>query len=240
MVNSAKMKTKLHDGGRLLDPKEPAALKNSNINTVGTQRRIGRWVVSRWVNILKNTIHIQPTSINHRGFNWNPITDFDDRVAWQSSILVCTHGEFKVHPGLQETNSETIYHQTDGFGEMREGQGAYNFTDIIGQYATAETDDAGVLCLTHWSDEFYEREYITVRPDEPAFIPPLHGVSEHRIFGARGNCTVKTGSGDEYEAPFDDFTNLPHNDSVEINTIDNVAYLVRIWLPEDGKKPWER
>ena len=233
------MTTKLHDGGRLLDPSLPESKKNTNINNVATQKRIGRWVILRWINIMKNTLHLQATALNHRGLNWNRITDFDDRIIWQSSILVVTHSSFKVHAGQEETRTRN-YTLDDGFDTMKEGQGAFNFTDVVGQYIVSQSDDAGLLCLTNWSDEYFEREYITVKPDEPAFIPPLHGVKEHRVFGARGNCTAKTESGEIIDCPFDEFANLPHNEAVEINTDNEVAYLVRIWLPEDGLKPWER
>ena len=63
-------------------------------------RRVGRWVILRWVGVNKNTIHVVPKFIMSRIHGWVPdLKNYEGKATYYNLMWMITHGSFAVYPG---------------------------------------------------------------------------------------------------------------------------------------------
>ena len=205
-------------------------------------RRIGRWVILRWVGVNKNTIHVVPKFIMSRIHGWVPdLKNYEGRATYYNLMWMVTHGSFAVYPGSPNFISSYVgldHKHASEEHTIYEGSGCNNVIEATGQYLKALEDHAGLVCLSCLDGNWWDKEAMTIKGNMPVEIPPFQA-KEHKLYAARGNLTIEHEDGEREEVKVDNFIDLPINKSIQISTQIPNAYAIRVWRDYKDRTPWD-
>lgn len=205
-------------------------------------RRVGRWIILRWVGVNKKTIHLVPKLVLTRMYGYIPhMKGFEGKATYYNLSFLITHGSFAVYPGTPNFLSSYVgldFHNPSEEHMLYEGHGCNNAIEASGQYMIAQEDHSGLVCLACHDGNWWDKEAITIKGNMPVEIPPFD-CKEHMLYAARGNLTIEHEDGEREEVKVDDFITLPINKSIQISTQLPNAYAIRLWRDKQDRTPWD-